>query len=67
MDITTKFSLGDRVWVIQGRRAVCKEVTRVSASATLTAQVVVYNVGDNDEPYTEQEMFPTKEELLASL
>lgn len=67
MTINTKFNIGDRVWVILNRHAVCKEITEITVTFTEKRNIVAYTVDSEYEPYFEAELFTTKEELLSSL
>lgn len=72
MNITTKYNIGDRVWAIEGGRAVCFEVKGIQAGVFRysddlpQAFSVVYN-GDGTEVHREDTCFKKKEELLNSL
>lgn len=72
MEITTKYNIGDRVWTIDGRHAVCLTVRGVNVrkeydGVTQSVVCVTEYKGDNIDWTEEAALFPTKEELLNSL
>ena len=60
MEIETKFSIGDPIWIIQSGRAAL--VTIGSIHIFITG--ITYSFVDSQESRPENECFATKEELL---
>ena len=68
MKATTKYDIGDRVWLISGNRAVRSDITRVIISVeTPDNREVWYSLHYSDTEIPEDRLFSTKEELLKSL
>lgn len=72
MDITTKYNIGDRVWTIDDRHAVCFFITGINVRKeyddyTQSVINVTEYRGRNVDWTEEAALFPTKEELLNSL
>lgn len=71
MVIETKYNIGDKVFFISRRSVRESTVKRVSAEVDKDNVKITYNVGWIDVAdsgfYEEQYLFPTKEELIASL
>ena len=68
MKATTKYDIGDRVWLISGNRAVRSDITRVIISVeTPDNREVRYSLHYGDTEIPEDRLFSTKKELLESL
>lgn len=69
MNITTKYNIGDTVWVIFQNQA--QKVGVVSIRPHVTAYpettYIQYGVNVGDLYYKEDRVFPSKEELIQSL
>lgn len=59
MEISTKFAIGDKVWVLVGGRP--KEIA--IGSVTITGDAVTYREADSWRTFPQEECFPTEEEL----
>lgn len=77
MKISTKYNLGDRAWVMMQNKAHYLRIDAIEIRAkkamvsedgvlSILEYKYFYSFGDNDW-YAEQDLFPTKEELLKSL
>jgi hypothetical protein len=73
MQITTKYSIGDEVWFMDNNRPVRANVGIVQTFASECAETITYKVkklpNGNLDPVElyESKLFPSKQELLASL
>lgn len=74
MEVKTKFNLGDEVWMMESNKAVSgsiKELTiniRFNGKNTIKYAIkVLWKSHIWDTTRYEEELFPTKEELLKSL
>ena len=68
MKAMTKYSIGDRVWLISDNHAVRSDVTRVIISFDSPESCKVeYSLHYRDTEIPEEQLFSTKEELLKSL
>lgn len=67
MTIETKYNIGDEVWTIVEHK-VCKyPILSITVKKIMRTEVIVmYYIGNCEWRY-EEELFPTKEELLNSL
>ena len=68
MKATTKYNIGDQVWLIIDNHAVLREITRIiiSFESPDTCEVS-YSLHYMDTEIPEETLFRTKEELLKSL
>lgn len=68
MKATTKFNIGDQVWLIIDNHAVRRDITRIiiSFESPDTCEVS-YSLHYGDTEIPEETLFRTKEELLKSL
>ena len=70
MTIETKYNIGDEVWVMYNNKPMEVLIKRISCYCGrwghLLKEDIMYLV-DNDCCFNEDELFPTKEELLKSL
>lgn len=77
MTIQTKYNIGDKVWVIMWNKVHCLRIDAIEIRAkkamvsedgvfSILEYKYFYSFGDNDW-YAEQDLFPTKEELIKSL
>ena len=77
MTIETKYNIGDDVWIIFRNKARCKTINNIRAIGGLRIFDECGKIVDvemkieycflNDEWVSEENCFPTKEELLKSL
>ena len=70
MTIETKYNIGDDVWLLYNNKAVSSRIFRIEVKVDLhlSARIKYYLSGsDIAEFYSEDKLFPTKEELLKSL
>ena len=70
MTIETKYNLGDEVWFMNEGEPISEKIVRIDVEQYERKQFVQYTVVLSDVILTtfyEQEVFPTKEELLKSL
>ncbi len=72
MTITTKFNVGDKVWLIENNSAIQKTINKVFTESGLKYTSKGYKLNftlkeQGENVYPEEELFSTKEELLASL
>ena len=66
--MTTKFNIGDKVWLISDNQAVKSNITRVIISVESPDNCEVsYSLHYRDTEIPENQLFLTKEELLKSL
>ena len=70
MTIETKYNIGDEVWFMNDGEPTSERIVRIDVERYEQKQYVEYTVVLSDVILTsfyEQELFPTKEELLKSL
>ena len=68
MKATTKYNIGDMVWLISDNQAMRSIVTRVIISFESPESCKVeYSLHYRDTEIPEEQLFSTKEELLKSL
>ena len=70
MTIETKFNIGDEVWFMNEGEPISEKIVRIDVEQYERKQFVEYTVVLGDcilTTFYEQEIFPTKEELLKSL
>ena len=70
MTIETKYNIGDEVWFMNDGEPTSERIVRIDVERYEQKQYVEYTVVLSDVILTsfyEQELFPTKEELLNSL
>ena len=70
MTIKTKYNIGDKVWFMNEGEPTSERIVRIDVEQYERKQFVEYTVVLSDVILTsfyEQEVFPTKEELLKSL
>lgn len=67
MTIETKYSIGDKVWVIINSRAVIVEVFMIFTKVVKDRINTEYSFFDESMKYSERLVFPTKEALIESL
>lgn len=68
MKATTKYNIGDRVWLIRDNQAVRSLITRVIISFDSPENgKVEYSLHYGDTEIPEEQLFSTKEELLKAL
>lgn len=75
MDIKTKFSVGDRVWLMKNNKPTEMIVSAIEIFAKTDAQLITYNGWDSSDRKTwidhsqisEGCLYSSKEELLKSL
>lgn len=70
MTIETKYNIGDEVWFMNEGEPTSEKIVRIDVEQYERKQFVEYTVVLSDVILTsfyEQELFPTKEELLKSL
>lgn len=66
--MTTKFNIGDKVWLISDNQAVRSDITRIIISSDSPESCEVeYSLHYRDTEIPEEQLFSTKEELLKSL
>ena len=66
--MTTKFNIGDKVWLIIDNQALRSDITRVIISVESPDNYEVsYSLHYRDTEIPEEQLFSTKEELLKSL
>lgn len=66
--MTTKFNIGDKVWLIIDNQALRSDITRVIISVESPDNYEVsYSLHYRDTEIPENQLFRTKEELLKSL
>lgn len=70
MTIETKYNIGDEVWFMNEGEPTSEKIVRIDVEQYERKQFVEYTMVLSDVILTsfyEQEVFPTKEELLKSL
>lgn len=70
MTIETKYNIGDEVWLMYKNKAVSSSIFRIEVKVDLhlSVRIIYYLSGSScAEFYSEDKLFPTKEELLKSL
>ena len=70
MTIETKYNIGDEVWFMNEGEPTSEKIVRIDVEQYEQKQFVEYTVVLSDVILTsfyEQEVFPTKEELIKSL
>lgn len=67
MELESKYSIGDDVWLIDNNKIETHKVEGVLFSATSMGVVVSYQFGEGTFGYPEEKLFESKEELLKSL
>jgi len=76
MNITTKYNIGDTVWFMLGSKPTEYEIQGIKAYVKLNAfyveeTIIVYEMSSNAEiglrKANEKLLFPTKEDLIATL
>jgi len=72
MDIKTRYNIGDEVWFMNKNKACSDIITAVHTYRTETIFNITYGFGKSIHSQiiatmSEQDLFPTKEELLKSL
>ena len=66
--MTTKFNIGDKVWLIIDNQALRSDITRVIISVESPDNYEVsYSLHYRDTEIPEEQLFSTKEELLKTL
>ena len=66
--MTTKYNIGDKVWLISDNQAVRSDITRIIISVESQDKcMVTYSLHYSDVEIPEDQLFSTKEELLKSL
>ena len=69
MTIETKYNIGDEVWITNNSQPIQVQILQITVKKRGEHITIEYMI-DNDEVITrryEQDLFPTKEELLKSL
>ena len=70
MDIQTKFNIKDMVFILHNSKIICTSIQQIKINITEYGGVkeIYFLESDNlNKPYWSQELFKTKEELIASL
>ena len=67
MTIETKYNIGDKVWLMYANKAVHTRVKSIAIKVEPSMTLVEYDMEDYPKYLTDEEIFPTKEELLKSL
>lgn len=76
MEIKTKYSLGDKVWLMWYNRAIQREISRIYVFINNQEKCETYGLmleDDEDDVHISEiehepeDLFPTKQELLNSL
>ena len=73
MTIETKYNIGDKVWFIDDNKVKSATIITIGVfverdmNSQYVSNSVQYNLYDFPYPYIENQLFPTKEELLKSL
>lgn len=72
MTIETKYNIGDEVWFMQDNKVCSDTITAIHTYRTETISNITYGFGKSIRSQiiaviNEQDLFPTKEELLKSL
>lgn len=72
MTIETKYNIGDEVWFMNKNKACSDIITAIHTYHTETISNITYGFGKSIHSQiiaitNEQDLFPTKEELLKSL
>ena len=67
MTIETKYNIGDNVWLMYANKAVFTRVKSIAIKVEPPMTLVEYDMEDYTKHLTDEEIFPTKEELLKSL
>ena len=68
MELESKYSIGDKVWMITDNKIDTFEIQGVMINVTSPENVnITYQFGDSVFGYPENKLFPSKEELLKSL
>ncbi len=68
MTATTKYNIGDKVWIIHDNRALRSDIRSIIISAeSPNAFEVKYSLHYGESDIPEDKLFSTKEELLKSL
>lgn len=74
MEVKTKFNLGDEVWTMENNKAVSGSIKELTINICINGKItikytikVLWKSQIWDTTRYEEELFPTKEELLKSL
>ena len=64
MNITTKYGIGDTVWILSGRRAWSRKIVSVYVKATKDGSVISYGLNGQCSRYLETALYRTQKELV---
>ena len=67
MDITTKYDVGDVVWIMDSDKPRHAEIEAVNFVANSQMQSVTYNIRGVSKRRSEEDVFASKEKLLKAL
>ena len=69
MKIETKYNIGQEVWMCLNNRCICGKIIEVRTYTTNRQNRIAYELFAEDECISmlEQQLFPTKDELLKNL
>ncbi len=67
MEILPKYKIGDELWTIEKCKAKSFVVTTIITTTTDAGTTISYTNGSAYSAVSENECFPTKEELIAQL
>ena len=68
MELETKFNIGDTGWYMSNNRVVSQKITGFNISVDESMNVDInYSLHYDDYEVSENDLFPSKEELLKSL
>ncbi len=71
MTIETKYNIGDTVWFMKNNKLTQGKITVITVESVIGNSILIshgLNNGDTTRPpYSENELFPTKQDLINSL